>query len=48
MGEPNPDVDAWFDSYDNPMKAAVRLTREILLAADLRIAETSALDRSSR
>jgi hypothetical protein len=39
MGAPNPDVDAWFEKYDNPMKPAVLLTREILLEADPRIDE---------
>jgi hypothetical protein len=36
----NPDVDAWFDSYDNPMKPAVQRVREIILAADPRITES--------
>jgi hypothetical protein len=40
MGERNPEVDAWFETYDNPMKEAVLRTREILLAADPRIGET--------
>jgi hypothetical protein len=40
MGERNPEVDAWFERYDNPMKEAVQRTREIMLDADLRIAET--------
>jgi len=40
MGERNPDVDAWFETYDNPMKAAVLRTREILVGADPRIGET--------
>ena len=39
MGERNPDVDAWLERYDNPMKEAVQRTREILLGADPRIAE---------
>src|SRR5687768_2265086 len=39
MGEHNPDVDAWFERYDNPMKDAVQRTREILLGADPRIDE---------
>lgn len=34
------DVDAWFDSYDNPMKPVVQRLREIVLEADPRIAET--------
>jgi hypothetical protein len=40
MGAHNPDVDAWFSQYDNPMKAAVQRTREILLDADRRLDET--------
>lgn len=40
MGERNPEVDAWFERYDNPMKEAVQRTREIMLAADPRIGET--------
>lgn len=34
-----PDVDAWFARYDNPMKAVVEGVREIVLAADPRIDE---------
>ncbi|MBL8607929.1 MAG: DUF1801 domain-containing protein [Myxococcales bacterium] len=33
------DVDAWFDRYDNPMKAVVARVRQIVLAADPRIDE---------
>lgn len=40
MGERTPEVDAWFERYDNPMKEAVHRTREILLGADPRIGET--------
>ena len=40
MGIPNPEVGAWFDRYDNPMKDAVLRTREVLLAADPRLDET--------
>ena len=40
MGARNPEVNAWFDRYDNPMKIAVQRTREILLGADPRIDET--------
>lgn len=36
----NPAVDDWFDTYDNPMKAAVQRVREIILAADPRITES--------
>lgn len=37
---PNPDVDAWFDAYDNPMKPAVQRVREIILETDRRITES--------
>jgi hypothetical protein len=40
MGAHNPDVDAWFDRYDNPMKEVVLRAREVILAADPRIGET--------
>jgi hypothetical protein len=33
------DVDAWFATYANPMKPVVQRIREIILAADPRIAE---------
>lgn len=33
------EVDAWFEAYDNPMKAVVQRVREILLAADPRVTE---------
>lgn len=36
----NPVVDAWFETYDNPQKAAVAKVREIILAADERITES--------
>ncbi len=35
----NRDVDAWFDRYDNPMKAVVARVRAIVLAADGRVDE---------
>jgi hypothetical protein len=35
-----PEVDAWFERYDNPMKPVVQRVREIVLAADPRIDET--------
>lgn len=35
----NPDVDAWFDRYDNPMKDVVLAVRAIILE-DERITET--------
>lgn len=40
MGERNPEVDAWFDRYENPMKEVVLRTRELMLDADERIGET--------
>lgn len=40
MGARNPEVDAWFDRYENPMKEVVLRTREVLLGADERIGET--------
>ena len=36
----HPEVDAWFERYDNPMKPVVQRVREIVLAADPRIDET--------
>ena len=36
----NPQVDAWFKKYDNPMKDVVQAVREIILDADERIDET--------
>lgn len=35
-----PEVDAWFEAYDNPMKPVVMRLREIVLEADPRIDET--------
>ncbi len=35
----NPDVDAWFDAYDNPQKANVQRVRELVLSTDARITE---------
>lgn len=40
MGTRNPDVDAWFERYDNPLKPLVMRVREIFLDADPRISET--------
>ena len=40
MGTRNPEVDAWFDRYENPMKEVVLRTRELMLDADGRIGET--------
>jgi hypothetical protein len=39
MGAPNPEVDAWLERYDNPLKPLVLRVREIMLAADPRIGE---------
>jgi hypothetical protein len=36
----NPAVDAWFATYDNPMKAHVQRVREIILGADPRVTES--------
>lgn len=36
----NPEVDAWLEAYDNPMKPVVAATRDEILAADTRITET--------
>ena len=35
-----PEVDAWFERYDNPMKPVVQRMREIVLDADPRMDET--------
>lgn len=35
----NKDVDAWFERYENPMKAVVQRIRAILLGADARLDE---------
>jgi len=40
MGERNPEVEAWLDRYDNPMKEVMLRAREVLLGADERIGET--------
>ena len=34
-----PEVDAWFERYDNPMKDVVQRMREIILDADPRVDE---------
>ena len=34
-----PEVDAWFERYDNPMKPVVQRIREIVLDADPRVDE---------
>lgn len=35
----NPAVERWFESYDNPMKDAVRRVRAVVLGADARVTE---------
>ena len=40
MGNRNPEVDAWFERYDNPMKEVVLRARDLILDADPRIGET--------
>jgi hypothetical protein len=40
MAEHNPEVDAWFERYDNPLKPLVMQVRDIILEADPRIGET--------
>jgi hypothetical protein len=35
----DPDVDAWFDRYDNPQKDLVMAVRDVVLAADPRVGE---------
>jgi len=40
VGDRNPEVDSWLDRYENPMKPAVKRTRDILVGADPRITET--------
>lgn len=39
MSNRSPEVDAWFESYDNPQKELVRLVRDVLLDADERLGE---------
>lgn len=36
----NPTVDAWFDSYDNPLASTVQRVRDVMLAADPRVTES--------
>ena len=36
---PTPEVDRWFEAYDNPMKEVVQAVRAILLGADARLEE---------
>lgn len=35
----DPDVDAWLDAYDNPMKPVVAAIRDMILGADDRVTE---------
>jgi hypothetical protein len=39
MGNRNPEVDAWFDAYDNPQKDLVEAVRSVVLGADPRVSE---------
>jgi hypothetical protein len=39
MAEHNPDVDAWFESYDNPLAGLVQRVRDIVLDADPQVTE---------
>ncbi|WP_168218504.1 DUF1801 domain-containing protein [Nocardioides eburneiflavus] len=39
MVQHDPDVDAWFDRYDNPQKELVLSVRDVMLAADPRVGE---------
>jgi hypothetical protein len=40
MAKHDPEVDAWFERYDNPLKPLVMQVRDIILEADPRIGET--------
>ena len=35
----NPDVDAWFERYDNPQKELVQAVRDVVLDTDPRVTE---------
>lgn len=35
----NPEVDAWFEAYEHPLRDDVKKVREIILAADARVTE---------
>jgi len=39
MGNRNPDVDAWFERYDNRLKDLVQAVRDVILATDERVSE---------
>ena len=36
----SPDVDAWFEKYDNPMKPMLLAVRDVILGCDERVSET--------
>lgn len=36
----NPEVDAWFDRYDNPRRELVQAVRDAVLETDARVTET--------
>jgi hypothetical protein len=40
MGNRDPGVDTWFETYDNPQKELVQAVRRIILDADPRVTET--------
>lgn len=40
MGTHNPEVDAWFDQYDNRQRELVQAVRDAVLDADARVTET--------
>ncbi len=40
MGERNPEVDAWFATYENPQHDLVQAVRDVVLGADERVSET--------
>jgi hypothetical protein len=40
MGQRSREVDAWFETYDNPRRELVLAVRDVVLAADDRIGET--------
>lgn len=39
MGERNPEVDAWFETYDNPQRDLVQAVRRVVLGTDPRVTE---------
>ena len=39
MGNRSPEVDAWFEAYENPLKSLVQAVRKVILDSDPRIAE---------